>query len=165
MTTTVMAAWLQSAELHHQAVSLALLAAGGLFMTGLLTGLWKYAAMARSPQARAPHYVDVAHRTSLFYAFASLLVAVLAALSPWSVAVTWWSVAGPLVFFVAAVGTYLVHGWLNDTRNQLARPYVLGRFHLPGWVIHGFMAALSVVEIAGIGVLVTGLFLRLTPYM
>lgn len=161
MTTPVMDLWLASFERQAEAVALALMAAAALMMTGLLTGLWKYLAIATSPQARAPYYVDIAHRTSLMYAFSALLVAVMAGLSPWSPALTWWSVAGPLLFFFAAVFTYLLHGWLNDTRNQLARPHVLGRFHLPGWMIHGFMAALAAVEIMGIGVLAAGVFRRL----
>ncbi len=161
MDAPVMAGWLASFERQADAVALALMAASALFMTGLLTGLWKYLAMAASPQARAPHYVDIAHRTSLMYAYSALLVAVMAGFGPWSPGLTWWAVAGPLLFFFAAVFTYLVHGWLNDTRNQLARPHVLGRFHLPGWMIHGFMGALAVVEIAGIGVLAAGVFVRL----
>lgn len=143
---------------HAEAVFLALRAAGLLFMTGLLTGLWKYLAIAASPRSRAPYYVDVAHRSALLYAFAALLTAALAACSPWSEALTWWAVAGPLAFFFAAVFTYLVHGWLDDTRNQLAPPYRLARWSLPGWVIHGFMGVLAVVEIAGAAVLVAGLF-------
>ena len=64
---------------HQSSVRIALLSAGVLFMTGLLTGLWKYLAIARSPQARAPYYVDIAHRASLLYAFAALLMAAMAA--------------------------------------------------------------------------------------
>ncbi len=161
MGTPVLDGWMTSFELHQLSVSVALMTAAGFLMTGLLTGLWKYLAIALSPQARAPYYVDVAHRTSLMYAFSSLLVAVMAGLSPWSPGLTWWATVGPLLFFAAAVFTYLIHGWLNDTRNQLARPHVLGRFHLPGWMIHGFMGALALVEIAGIGVLTVGVFIRL----
>lgn len=161
ISTPVTAVWMASFETQHAAVALALLAASLLLMTGLLTGLWKYLAIARSAQARAPRYVDIAHVSSLMYAFASLLVAVMAGLSPWPAALTWWATAGPLLFFFAAVFTYLVHGWLDDTRNQLARPHMLGRFHLPGWIIHGFMAALALVEIVGVGVLAAGVFVRL----
>lgn len=161
MSTPVLDSWIASFELQQLSVSVALMAAAGFLMTGLLTGLWKYLAIATSPQARAPYYVDIAHRSSLLYAFASLLVGVLAGLSPWSVTLTWWATVFPLVFFAAAVFAYLVHGWLNDTRNQLARPHVLGRFHLPGWMIHGFMGALAIAEIGGVAVLTAGVFCRL----
>lgn len=146
---------------HQSSVRIALISAGALFMTGLLTGLWKYLAIAQSPQARAPYYVDIAHRASLMYAFSAILMAAMATLSPWSVMLTWWATVGPIVFFFAAVFTYLVHGWLNDTRNQLAKPHRLGQLTLPGWMIHGFMGALAIVEIVGAGVLVAGLCYRL----
>lgn len=161
MGTPVLDSWVASFELQHVSVSVALMAAAAFLMTGLLTGLWKYLAIATSPQARAPYYVDIAHRASLLYAFAALLLAVMAGLSPWSPGLTWWATVAPLVFFAAAIFGYLVHGWLNDTRNQLARPHVLGRFHLPGWAIHGFMAALVIAEIGGAGVLTVGVFCRL----
>src|SRR5690554_1398343 len=51
-----------------------LLAAGIFFMNGLLTGVWKYVAMMRNEKARAPYYVDIAHRASLMYAFAAILI-------------------------------------------------------------------------------------------
>ncbi|WP_421843998.1 hypothetical protein [Marinobacter algicola] len=56
------------------------------FMTGLLTGIWKYRHMARSEDATSPVYVDIAHRSSLLYSFAALL---LAAFSAHSVLADW----------------------------------------------------------------------------
>jgi hypothetical protein len=153
------------AEVQISSVSLALIAATGLLMTGLLTGLWKYLAIASSPHARAPHYVDIAHRSSLMYSYTAVLVAFMAALSPFSTTITWWATAGPLFFFASAVFTYLLHGWLNDTRNQLAKPYVLGKSHVPGVMIHGFMGMLAVVEIVGIAVLATGVYQTLWPLL
>lgn len=161
----IIAQLLAQAEIQLASVSLALLAASGLLMTGLLTGLWKYLAMAKSPQARAPHYVDIAHRSSLMYAYTALLVGFMAALSPFSPTITWWATAGPLFFFASAVVTYLIHGWLNDTRNQLAKPYVLGKRHLPGVLIHGFMGVLALVEIAGVAVLAVGVWRTLSPLL
>mgnify|MGYP002653205800 CR=1 FL=1 len=55
-------------------VKLALASAGVFFLSGLLTGVWKYAHMARTPAAQAPVYVDIAHRAALFYSFAALLI-------------------------------------------------------------------------------------------
>lgn len=153
------------AELQMSSISLALLAAAGLLMTGLLTGLWKYLAIAMSPHSRAPYYVDIAHRSSLMYSFSALLVASLAALSPFSPTITWWATAGPLFFFASAVVTYMIHGWLNDTRNQLAKPYVLGKSHLPGVLVHGFMGVLALVEIVGVAVLAVGACKTLWPLL
>jgi len=120
------------------AVALAILALGIFFLSGLLTGVWKYLAIMRSEKAEAPYYVNIAHRTSLMYAFAAQLLAVFAGLSVWSPLVNFWATLFPLVFFAAAIFTYLVHGLLNDTDNQMARPHKLGPTTLPGFLIQGF---------------------------
>lgn len=139
------------------AVALALVASGIFFLTGLLTGVWKYLAMARSEKAEAPYYVNIAHRSSLLYAFAAQLLAVFAALSAWSAAVNFWAVLFPVLFFGAAIFTYVVHGFLRDTDNQLARPHRLGPVTLPGILLHGFMIALIAGEVGGFLVLFAGL--------
>lgn len=138
------------------AVRLALLASGLFFLTGLLTGIWKYLAMMNSEKAEAPYYVNIAHRTSLLYAFAAQLLAVFAALSAWSPMVNLWATLFPLVFFAAAIFTYVVHGVLRDTENQLARPHRLGPVSLPGILIGGFMWALIMAEVGGFVVLFAG---------
>ncbi len=138
------------------ATRLALLASGLFFLTGLLTGIWKYLAMMKSEKAEAPYYVNIAHRTSLLYAFAAQLLAVFAALSAWSAAVNLWATLFPLVFFAAAIFTYVVHGLLRDTDNQLARPHRLGPVSLPGFLIGGFMWALIMAEVGGFLVLFAG---------
>jgi hypothetical protein len=141
------------------AADLCLLAAGLFFLNGLLTGVWKYRAMAGSPEAQAPVYVDIAHRSSLMYAFAALLLREFVPYSPVSPAATVWVVGVPLLFFAAAIGTYMVHGLLRDTDNQLRKPHRLGQYTLPPWLIHGFMGALVVGEIGGFLILLWG-FLR-----
>lgn len=138
------------------AVVLAVLAAGVFFLAGLVTGVWKYVAMMRSDKAEAPYYVNIAHRTSLLYAFAALLLAVFADLSAWSERVNFWATLFPLAFFAAAIFTYVLHGLLRDTDNQLARPHRLGSMTLPGVMIHGFMWALIAAEIGGFLVLFAG---------
>lgn len=139
------------------AVSIALLGSGVFFLTGLLTGVWKYLAIMRSEKAEAPYYVNIAHRTSLLYAFAAQLLAVFAYLSVWSECTNFWATLLPLVFFGAAIFTYIVHGALRDTDNQLANPHRLGPMTLPGVLIQGFMWALIVAEIGGFVVLFAGM--------
>lgn len=139
------------------AVALALVASGIFFLCGLLTGIWKYLAMAGSDKAEAPYYVNIAHRSSLLYAFAAQLLAVFAALSVWPAPVNFWATLFPLLFFGAAISTYVLHGLLRDTDNQLARPHRLGAFTLPGLLLHGFMAALILAEIGGFLVLFAGM--------
>lgn len=142
-------------------VRLALSAAGVLLMVGLLTGVWKYAQIARSASAQAHPYVDIAHRSSLLYSFAALVLAALAAVSVWSDTVNLHAVAWPLLFFVLAIGSYALHGWLGDTDNQLREPHVLGSRRLPAWTLRGFMGALIVAEVGGVAVLVVGALIAL----
>jgi len=133
------------------------LSAGLLFfMTGLLTGIWKYRHMARSPDASAPAYVNIAHRSSLMYSFAALL---LAAFSAHSVFPEWINVASAvaaLAFFAFAISTYVIHGLLQDTDNQLERPHRLGKQLLPPWLTGLFMLLLIVGEVGGSLVLGVG---------
>ncbi|WP_278313850.1 hypothetical protein [Lolliginicoccus levis] len=126
---------------------IALLAAGAIFLWALLLGVWKYVQIARSPEHAAHPYVDIAHRAALLYSFASLLLAVFAELSIWPSWVNAVAVLAVLVFFVGAIASYVVHGWLRDTTNQFDSP-VRG--------LHGFMIALIVAEIGGFAVLFAG---------
>jgi len=141
------------------AATLCLLAAGVFFMTGLLTGLWKYRCIATSETATAPVYVDIAHRTALMYAFSALLLREFVPYSPLSPAGTIWAAGIPLLFFAAAIATYVIHGILRDTDNQLRNPHRLGQRTLPALMIHGFMWALAIGEIGGFAILLWG-FLR-----
>lgn len=147
---------LDATALAQPAVRLAVLAAGVFFSSGLLTGAWKYAHIARSPGAQAPVYVDIAHRSSLLYAFAALLLAQFAALSAFSPQVNWWATAVPLAFFAAAIAGYVIHGFLNDTDNQFRAPHKVGRMALPRGSLHGFVWLLMIGEIGGFAVLFAG---------
>ncbi|WP_295684367.1 hypothetical protein [uncultured Nevskia sp.] len=141
------------------AETLCLLAAGSFFMTGLLTGWWKYRCIATSAEAAAPVYVDIAHRAALMYAFSAMLIREFVPYSPLSAAGTSLAVAAPLLFFALAIATYVLHGILRDTDNQMRNPHRLGNGTLPGFAIHGFMWLLALAEIGGFAVLLWG-FLR-----
>ncbi len=136
--------------------SLAALYASGLFfMTGLLTGAWKYIEMTRSEQYRAPFYVDVAHRASLLYAFAALLVSVFAyycSQSPLSPTLTFIATIAPLLFFGLSIALYIVLGLKNETNNQL-------RDDKTPAVTTWFMRGLMLGEIGGFGFLFYGFWL------
>lgn len=138
------------------ALKLALVSCGVFFLTGLLTGVWKYVCIARSPDAQAPVYVDVCHRAALMYSFACLVLAKFVELSVWSPSVDFWATLFPILFFAEAVFLYAVHGWLRDTDNQLREPHVLGRFTLPKMMIRGSMWSLIASEVGGFGVLFVG---------
>jgi hypothetical protein len=138
------------------ALALAIVSCGMFFLTGLLTGIWKYVCIARSPDAQAPVYVDVCHRASLMYSFACLVLAKFAELSAWSPTIDFWATLAPIVFFAQAVLGYAVHGWLRDTDNQLRKPHRLGRLQLPAGLISAFMWVLAAAEVGGFVVLLAG---------
>jgi hypothetical protein len=131
-------------------------ACGIFFLTGLITGVWKYYHIHSSKEAVAPVYVDIAHRTSLMYSFATLVLAKFVEMSPYSEMVTLWSAAAPITFFALALSTYVIHGILKDTNNQMKKPHKLGAFTLPNWVIITFMVALIIAEIGGFVILFVG---------
>ena len=143
------------------AETLAILAAGSFFLVGLLTGVWKYQQIHASEAAEAHPYVNIAHRTALLYAFACLLLAKFAQLSVLSDTVNTIAVAVQVVFFAAAVLSYVLHGWLADTDNQLQRPHRLGKGTLPGGLMVLFMWALIAGEIGGFLVLFYGVIIGL----
>jgi TRAP-type C4-dicarboxylate transport system permease large subunit len=124
-----------------------LLAAGLMFLWALLLGVWKYRQMAAPPMHQAHPYVDTAHRASLLYSFALLLVAVFVQFSGWSEFVDLLAAGAMAFYFYASVGTYVMHGLRRDTDNQL-RDAVRGT--------HAFMITLVVAEIAGWIVLLAG---------
>ncbi len=138
------------------ATQLALIATGGFFLVGLLTGVWKYYGIHQSKEARAHYYVDIAHRASLMYAFACLILERFAALSHFDEQINFYAVAASVLFYALAVVTYITHGFLKDTRNQLRKPHQLGAYHLPGWLPFSFMVLLIIAEVGGFAVLFAG---------
>lgn len=129
------------------ATATTLLAAGLIFLLALALGVWKYRQMVTSAQHVAHPYVDIAHRASLLYAFATLLTAVFVELSAWP---DWVDLTAAMVlvfFFLAAILSYIVHGARRDTTNQFAHPS-------PG--MHISMVLLIVGEIGGFAVLLVG---------
>jgi hypothetical protein len=138
------------------ALKLALASCGAFFLTGLLTGVWKYVCIARSPTAQAPAYVDICHRASLLYSFACLVLAKFVELSAFSDTIELLAVLALVAFFAFAVVGYAGHGWLRDTDNQLARPHVFGRGTLPPALMSTLMWALVVAEVGGFLVLFVG---------
>jgi hypothetical protein len=138
------------------AATFCLTSAGAFFLVGLATGAWKYACIAASPDARAPFYVDTAHRSSLLYAFACGLLAQLVAGSAWPDRVNLVASVLLVAFFAASVLGYVVHGALRDTDNQLARPHRLGTRTVGSGAMRAFMVSLAVIEIGGFTVIFAG---------
>lgn len=138
------------------AADLSLVSAGVFLLVGMLTGCWKYLHMMKSENATAPYYVDICHRTALMYSFACIVLQQLALRSEWSNAVNLFAVGFPIAFFASAVFGYAVHGWLQDTDNQLARPHKLGSREVSSTTVHRYMLLLILAEVGGLLVLIAG---------
>lgn len=122
-------------------------ACGAFFLVGLLTGVWKWRRMVGAPDHRAPHYVDTAHRAALLYSFACLVVARFAEQSAFADPVNVAAVSLLVVFFAAAIGSYIHLGWVDRTDNAIAERSAGAT---------AAMILLSVSEIGGFLVLLAG---------
>lgn len=138
------------------AVKLAILFSGIFLWVGMLTGVWKYLQIRNSAQSRAHYYVDIAHRSSLLYAPATLILAVLAYYSALSSQINLICVLINVLFFSFSIGAYILHGFLKDTTNQFKRPHQLGKVQLPGILMTLAMIGLIVAELGGTGILLWG---------
>ena len=135
---------------------IALLGSGVYFMIGLLSGVWKYRAIMSSPTGQAHPYVDILHRASLMYAFASLVVWKFAELSPLGDCIELAAVIALEGYFGIAIATYFVHALLKDTDNQMRAPFRLGSATLPRSVVEALMWSLIAAELGGFIVLFYG---------
>lgn len=131
----------------NTAVKISLLVSGLFLLNGMLTGVWKYAKIMSSPEHKAPAYVDIAHRASFFYSFASLVIAKFLEFSPFS---NFWQtiiVAFPLSYFVLTIVGYMKEGVLERTENMFAT-----RNFITTWFMYGLIAA----EIGGMILILGG---------
>ncbi|WP_291368564.1 MULTISPECIES: hypothetical protein [unclassified Acinetobacter] len=140
----------------NQSVAWAVIFSGVFLWVGMLTGVWKYYQIRHSEQARAHYYVDIAHRSSLLYAPASLIIAVLAYFSVWSEGLNFIFVLINLLFFSFSILSYILHGWLKDTTNQFKQPHQMGRWHLPKWMLTSAMVLLVIGELGATAGLLLG---------
>ncbi|RLZ07643.1 hypothetical protein EAH57_11995 [Acinetobacter sp. 2JN-4] len=136
------------------ATQIAIVFSGIFLWVGMLTGVWKYYQIRKTEQARAHYYVDIAHRSSLLYAAASLILAVLSYFTVLSETIALFCVIANLFFFAMSILTYIIHGFLKDTTNQFKQPHQLGRWTLPAWSMSLIMLSLIVVELGATAVLV-----------
>ncbi len=140
--------------LNQTAPTIAISCAGIFFMVGLLSGSWKFSAMMRNAQSKAPYYVDVLHRAAFLYSFASMLIAVFAYFSVFSDLINTIATIVPLIFFALAIISYILAGLKNTTNNQV-------RDSRNPNVDKVIMSVLMVSEIGGFSVLLTGFFIGL----
>ena len=105
----------------NAAIKISLLASGLFLLSGMLLGVLKYRRIMTSPLHRAPVYVDIAHRASFLYSFASLVIAKLLEYSPFAVSVQVLLAGVPLFYFGVTILEYTVLGLRNRTENQFSR--------------------------------------------
>ncbi|MFT7405472.1 hypothetical protein [Zhongshania sp.] len=143
------------------AENLAIISAGVFFLAGLLTGVWKYQQIMKSEDSSAHPYVDICHRASLLYAFAAILLAKFAEVSQLSNRVELIAVGVVVFYFATAITTYLVHGLLKDTDNQLKSPHAMGQLTISSRMISLYMWTLIAAEIGGFLVLFYGVLIAI----
>lgn len=139
-------------------VKLAILFSGIYLWVGMLTGVWKYYQISRSELARAHYYVDIAHRSSLLYAPATLILAIMAYCSVWPEIVNLLFIVINLIFFTFSIASYVLHGFLKDTTNQFKEPHQLGKMQLPKILMRMAMVLLVIGEVTATGGLLLGMF-------
>ncbi|MCH2001230.1 hypothetical protein [Acinetobacter seifertii] len=142
-----------------KAVQLTIVFSGVFLWIGMLTGVWKYWQIRRSELSRAHYYVDIAHRSSLLYAAATLILAVLSYFTVLNEGIALWCVLANILFFSFSILVYIIHGFLQDTTNQFKKPHRLGHFSLPTWLMTFMMIALIVTELLATAILVMGTIL------
>jgi len=140
------------------AVKIGIIFSGIFLWIGMFTGVWKYWQIRQSSQSRAHYYVDIAHRSSLLYAPATLILAMLAYCSVLPSMVNLICVLVNILFFSFSIAAYMLHGFLQDTTNQFKQPHQLGKFHLPESLMTLAMLGLIIAELGGTGILVYGAF-------
>lgn len=143
-----------------QATQLAIVFSGIFLWVGMLTGVWKYYEIRKNTQARAHYYVDIAHRSSLLYAAASLILAALSFFTALTDTLALFCVIANLFFFSMSIITYIIHGFLKDTSNQFKQPHQLGKWILPAWCMTFIMLSLIIVELGATAVLVVGTIVK-----
>ena len=129
------------------AIKIALFCSGLFLLSGMVTGVWKYARIMSSESRQAPVYVDIAHRASFLYSFACLVIAKLMEFSPFS---QFWQVVIvviPLIYFILSVVAYIKEGILNRTDNI---------FKEKSTFVTWFMYTLIAAEIGGFGLIFGG---------
>lgn len=142
------------------ATKLAIIFSGIFLWVGMLTGVWKYYQIRNTELARAHYYVDIAHRSSLLYAAASLILAALSHFTSLSDSLSLFCVVANLFFFSMSILVYIIHGMLKDTTNQFKQPHKLGQWSIPRWCMTFLMLNLIIVELGATAILLLGTILK-----
>lgn len=134
------------------AYQIAIIAAGVFFLNGLLTGVWKYNQIAASHEGKAHIYVDIAHRASLLYSFATILIATFVEISQLANTIEIIATLLLVIYFFLAIVSYMIQGFAGKTENQL-QPMSAS--------IKVFMWSLIAAEIGGFIILFYGVLIAI----
>lgn len=129
------------------AVKISLAASGLYLLVGMLFGVVKYTKTMRSPEHRAPVYIDIAHRAAFMYSFAALVMAKLLEYSPYPRRVQLGALGLVLLFFTLTIFGYFAAG-LRDRTDNLFRE----RNFTTTWYMYLLIAG----EIGGLAVILWG---------
>lgn len=102
------------------ATTAAVIISGAFLLVGMLTGIWKYGQIMRSAEHRSEPYVDIAHRASLMYSPATLVLGALAALSQLPDHIELACILGVTLFFAIAIGSYVFYGAKGRRETQFS---------------------------------------------
>ncbi len=122
------------------------------FTAALLTGAWKWRAMAGAPDGRAHVYVDIAHHAALHYGPFITLSGVLASLWPATALFPAWipvTVMGGTM--VLSLSRYVSLGLGRQTTNQLYRATVSARLGLVFFFLGSVLPGLTIAAGAASG--------------
>lgn len=126
---------------------IAIAAAAGQLILGMVLGIWKFLGMATSDEGVAHPYVDIAHRAALLYSTATVILIPLAQFNVWSETANTVAVCVVVALFVGNILNYAYHGWKKDTTNQV---------HPVTPLVIGGIVVIIVGEIGGVGYLLAG---------
>jgi hypothetical protein len=99
------------------AVKISILFAGLYLLIGMLTGVWKYAAMMKSENHKSSMYIDIAHRNALLFSFACLVIAKLMEFSPFSPVMQLVITLIPLFYFSLTTINQIKEGFAGRTET------------------------------------------------
>lgn len=129
------------------AIKIALAASGIFLLVGMVGGILKHQKIISSPQHKAPAYIDIAHRASMLYSFAALVMAELLRFSPYTDKAQLLISCVPIFCFAASIAQYFKLGLQNKTSNQ---------FREQNFNTTWGMLFLIIGEIGGVGAIVWG---------
>ena len=129
------------------AVKISILFAGLYLLIGMLTGVWKYAAMMQSENHKSSMYIDIAHRNALLFSFACLVIAKLMEFSPFSPVMQLVITLIPLFYFSLTTINQIKEGFSGRTETIFKE-----RNFSTTWFMYGLIAG----EIASISLMVIG---------